>query len=162
MDYRNETNPPAEPEAAEKVSRRVLLGGAGAVAASLGMGLTGLAGAQEHVHQGTGGDRGLIGAAIHCIEEGEICLDHCMDTFQAGDLELATCARVVNELSIACTALAKLAAHGSNHLKAMARVTVAVCRDCKTECLKHAQHPECLECAASCDPCVEECEKLLV
>ena len=63
------------------------------------------------------------------------------------------------ELVISCTALAQLAAGGSEHLALFARATKEVCTSCKAECDKHAAHHKpCADCAESCAACIKECE----
>lgn len=69
----------------------------------------------------------------------------------------------VQELVIACEALAKLAAHDSEHLQTYARATIEVCETCEAECRKFEdKHVQCKDCADACVACMKECERVIV
>ena len=116
----------------------------------------------EHAHHEHVAAHGaLVAAAYDCIKNGQLCLSHCLESFTTGDTTLATCAKSVDQMLATCGALAKLAAAGSPHTAAAAKLALAICKDCEKECRKHAdQHATCKACAESCKACAEECEKL--
>jgi len=115
---------------------------------------------QHHHHQQP--DGALVRSALHCVRDGRLCADHCIDLLKTGDTTLADCLDRVSELAQACDTLAWMASHQSPHLPAYARVTIDVCKDCREECLKHAEtHEICGTCADSCEDCIKECERVL-
>ena len=116
---------------------------------------------QHEHHDHTVAHCALIAAAYDCIKTGNLCLAHCLESFTKGDTELAGCAKSVDQMLATCAALAKLAATGSPHTAAAAKLALAICKDCEKECRKHAdKHPTCKACAESCKACAAECEKL--
>jgi Cys-rich four helix bundle protein (predicted Tat secretion target) len=93
----------------------------------------------------------LTALAGTCVEVGEECLSHCLQSFSGGDTALAGCARTVHEMIPVCTALGRLAATESKHLPALAKVCASVCEDCEKECRKHEkEHDVCKRCAEAC------------
>ncbi len=103
----------------------------------------------------------LVAAAAACGLTGQVCLSHCLNLIAAGDTSLASCAKSVYQTMAACDALARLAAAGSPHLAAYAKVCESICSDCEKECRKHEKHhAECKACAESCASCIEECKKV--
>jgi Cys-rich four helix bundle protein (predicted Tat secretion target) len=103
----------------------------------------------------------LFDAASNCGKVGLVCIDHCFQSFAAGDTTLAACAREVDQMLSTCGTLAKLASVRSSHLPAMAKVALAVCQDCETECRKHAdKHAACKACGEACAACAAECKKV--
>src|SRR5689334_16706028 len=105
------------------MNRRELLVGAGAVALA----------AAAHAAPGTNkpaeGGNALADAAWDCQKKAEACLTHCLSMFAAGDTSMAACAAAVRETLATSGALATLAAAGSKHVKALAKVCVDVCKD---------------------------------
>jgi Cys-rich four helix bundle protein (predicted Tat secretion target) len=141
--------------------RRELIVGTGAaiVAAST----SALAQGASHDHGNHHGPSPLAARAMECVTSGNACLDHCFATFAAGDTSLAECARKVDHLVAVCASLAKLASGNSAHLPALAKVVMAVCQDCETECRKHAaKHETCKACADACAACAAECKRTSV
>ena len=69
-------------------------------------------------------------------------------------------AQSVQEMNVACSGLARLAALDSDHLGEFAAVCIAICKDCEAECRKHEKHAVCKACADSCKACIAECEKI--
>jgi len=117
-------------------------------------------GAHDH-GTGAGLNGTLVAAATHCTHTGLACINHCLDSFAAGDTAMARCARTVDQMLSVCGTLAKLASTGSPHLAAMAKVALAVCLECEQECRKHAdQHAVCKACAEACAACAVECRKV--
>jgi Cys-rich four helix bundle protein (predicted Tat secretion target) len=115
----------------------------------------------DHMAMGTPPNAALVDAAALCSKTGLVCINHCLESFAAGDIALAGCARSVDQMLSVCGALAKLASTNSPHLPAMAKVALAMCQDCETECRKHADHhAECKACADACAACAEECKKI--
>ena len=148
------------------MNRRELLLSAGGmavagVAGAIGTDAMAAEGKHEHNHGQTPALAGLVDSSLHCVKTAELCIDHCIDVLATGDPSLAECARRVQELEAACTALFKMASWGSPHLKETARLTAAVCKTCETECRKHKKHKSCLDCADACAACLKECEKIL-
>jgi Cys-rich four helix bundle protein (predicted Tat secretion target) len=145
------------------IDRRELLVRTSAIAALGGMAMIpGSASAQEAAAKSWVTNADVISAAMHCVEESEICVAHCVNSFQGGSLMLAKCSGLTLETIATCNALAKLGAYGSPNLKDMARVCIASCTTCEAECKLHAgHHEECKKCAESCRACITECEKLI-
>ncbi|MBI5178512.1 MAG: four-helix bundle copper-binding protein [Nitrospinae bacterium] len=114
----------------------------------------------EHHHAESVKNAALTTAAFECIRTADICLKHCFEEFAMGNVELAACAAGVNELKIACEALASFSGLGSNHLAAMSKVAMQVCDACYRECRRHGKHQPCLDCADACAKCIDQCKKL--
>ena len=103
----------------------------------------------------------LIDSAFDCLKAGQLCLDHCLESFVAGTTALALCARSVDQMLAVCGALTKLAAANSPHLPAQATLAAAICDECEKECRKHSQHhATCKACAEACAACAEACRKV--
>jgi len=78
------------------------------------------------------------------------------------DAMIANCLDSVADMLPMCAGLAKLASNQSSHLKALAKVCIAICEDCEKECRKHEdKHAECKACAESCAACIKECKQLV-
>ena len=116
----------------------------------------------DHAHMAmTPPNQALVDTALACTKTGLACFNHCLDSYVAGDLSMAGCARTVDQMLSACGTLAKLASVNSAHLPAMAKVALAICLDCEKECRKHAEkHAVCKACADACAACAEECKKI--
>jgi len=148
-------------------SRRTLLKGAGGIAALAAMGLVqeaiGATSEHEHHHHVMEDTRArLIDSAMACIKAGDACNQHCIELFKSGDTSLAGCADSVQDMVATCTALTKLAASNSRHLKTMAQLCMNVAEDCEKECRKHAdKHDECKSCANGCLECIDACKAYL-
>ena len=153
------------------ISRRALIAGTAALAASFsaaqavaagGGGHAGHAGHEGHAghHHSGGGRTSLIRAAGECMVEGEICEAHCQAMLATGDTTLASCSAAVRDMMAGCSALTQLAASDSKHLPAMAAVCATILEACKAECKKHPEHEECKACASACDKCIAECNKI--
>jgi len=145
--------------------RQLLLGG-------MALAVTSLAGmAQAGQHDGHEGHRGdhadsagapkngpLVAAALDCVGTGEACAQHCLTLLSAGDTSIAACMATVQQMLPVCATLASLAALGSPHLAAYARVCADICKDCEAECRKHEKHhAACKACAESCAKCITAC-----
>ena len=116
-------------------------------------------GAGEH-NSGTS-HKALIQSALHCVNEGEVCLNHCMNLLGSGDTSLKDCMRTVAVMLPMCATLARVAAMDAERLKEIAAVCVDICKDCEDECRKHEKHhAECKACAESCAACIVECKKV--
>lgn len=101
----------------------------------------------------------LVSKARDCARTGEACLKVCLEVLETGDTSMAACAKSVRELIFACDALAGMAVHDSRHLAEYAALTSKVCTDCREQCLKHKEHSQCLDCANSCEACIEACKR---
>ena len=147
--------------------RRNLLVGAATVATLAGLSTFRGANAVEHSHEHhqhtiDQGRMRIIEHATDCVMKGEICVAHCLELFKAGDTSVAECADRVHEMFASCTAMAKLAAHDSRHLKYFVRACVGVCEDCEKACREHEKkHAECKACADSCADCIKVCRDYL-
>lgn len=147
--------------------RSLIVAGAGALATTLAAGSIAAQGHPEGHHAGHAAiaytppeHPELIRSALDCVRTGDVCLDHCYQTFQAGDTSLAECARRLQALVATCTALARLASLDAAHLADFAAATAKTCRHCEEECRRHAAHKPCLDCAESCAACAKECDRL--
>jgi len=149
------------------LSRRNLLAGAAALTTLSGMSVLGRANAEEHSHQHhqhtiDQGRMRIVEHATDCVMKGETCVAHCLELFKAGDTSVAECADTVHEMLASCTAMAKLAAYDSRHLKDFVRACVGVCEDCEKACREHEKkHAECKACADSCADCIRVCRDYL-
>jgi Cys-rich four helix bundle protein (predicted Tat secretion target) len=143
--------------------RRAFLTGAaaaGAAALLVGSGRAFAAPEKEPGHTHSWAYGGVMQAATTCVGEGHVCLNHCLNSFQAGDNSLIACGVAVQETIAACNALAQLAASNSTHTKAFAEACAGVCSDCEKECRKHAsKHDACRKCADACQALVREVKK---
>ncbi|MGO8999220.1 MAG: four-helix bundle copper-binding protein [Polyangiaceae bacterium] len=111
---------------------------------------------------GSAGDGSVIDVAFDCQKKGEACVDHCVRMLVTGDTSMADCIVAVREMLPGTEALARLAATGSKHLPAAARLAIEVCEACEAACRKHAQvHAVCRECADSCARTIAACHKLV-
>jgi Cys-rich four helix bundle protein (predicted Tat secretion target) len=111
-------------------------------------------------HQGAA-HKALVEAALHCVNKGEVCLNHCVTQMGSGDTSLKDCLATVAVMLPMCTTLARVAAMDAKRLKDIAAVCIDICRDCEEECRKHEQHhAECKACAESCAACIAECKKV--
>jgi Cys-rich four helix bundle protein (predicted Tat secretion target) len=115
----------------------------------------------SHDHHDAAAANPLFDTASNCVKVGLVCMDHCLQTFAAGDTSLAARAREVDLMLSTCGTLAKLASLKSSHLPAMAKLALAVCQDCEAECRKHAdKHAACKACGEACAACAAECKKV--
>lgn len=137
------------------IGRRELVAGGVAVAAGLALG-EGVAVAADAKTSA------LNQAALGCVEAGELCLEHCLAMFRAGDTSLGECASAVADMLPVCQGLARLAASGSKRLAAYAAACQQICEDCEAACRKHeAHHAPCKACAEACAKVIAACKQLL-
>ena len=95
--------------------------------------------------------RGLAHAIGQCIEDGNVCLDHCLVLLGRGDTSLAECAKSVRDMLAVCSATQALVAGSSAHVKTAVQLCIDVCTDCERACRKHeAEHAVCKACANAC------------
>lgn len=105
--------------------------------------------APPHVHGAA--DAALLEAAQGCVAKGQACIGHCLGMIAAGDTSMSGCLRAVHDMHAVLEALVATTASGSRHLAALTKVAIELCRDCETECRKHAdKHAVCRECADAC------------
>jgi len=103
-----------------------------------------------------------IDASLHCVKQGNLCQDHCIDLIKGGDQTMIDCLNTVTEMLPMCETLSKLASLKSDLLPKFANVCIDACVACEKECRKHADmHVECKNCAESCAACIVECKKLI-
>jgi Cys-rich four helix bundle protein (predicted Tat secretion target) len=149
------------------MNRREILKGAGAITlAALSADVLAKEQMHHHDHAAMGGHEGmknpnlkLIETTGTCIEKGQLCVNHCLMLLGDGDKEMAACARSVHQMMAMCGALQQMASYESKHLKAMAKLTMEMCKDCEDECRKHEKkHSVCHDCAESCAACYKECK----
>lgn len=137
-------------------ARRTWLLGAATLGTAAALGSVRAEEAPHAHHAMAAAGRGLIDAASHCVEEAEICDQHCLETLRQGDTTLAECAQRVRELAAMCTAARQLAVQSSPRLGALLEVCTASCNACEKECRKHeAKHAICKSCADACVMMVE-------
>jgi len=103
---------------------------------------------------------GVQRAAAHCVSAGDDCLRHCFGMLSMNDTSMMGCTKASYEMVAACNALATLAAANSPHVPALAKVVATICADCKKQCDKYPNIPECKACAETCANTISECEKL--
>lgn len=134
------------------VQRRDVLAGAGALLVAQ---MASAARAEEHKHQQhtlPPKTNAVFDTAIACEVTGELCIDHCFETFKKGDVSLAGCAESVNEMMAVNQAVQRLAAMNSPRLNGVARAALPVYENCREQCEKHAgMHEICKKCMESCE-----------
>ncbi|MEM8606586.1 MAG: Csp1 family four helix bundle copper storage protein [Myxococcota bacterium] len=135
--------------------RKILVAGAAAAATQTVVAATGCkaeGGTTAAAHVGSGTEVSSFADAVgHCIEEGEICLTHCLRRLSEGDKSLGACAVRVREMLAVCGSTQTLALSQSSFLSAATALCVEVCDACRIECDKHAHHhDECRACADAC------------
>ncbi|MCR9165589.1 MAG: four-helix bundle copper-binding protein [Nannocystaceae bacterium] len=97
-------------------------------------------------------DPELVNIVADCVAAGRVCLNHCLRMLGTGDTSMAECSRAVSDMLAICEASESLAAAGSKHLKALAKVCVTACTDCAKACEPHVgHHAECKACKEACD-----------
>lgn len=145
------------------MDRRAMFARTGALAALGGMAMIpGSAFAADNSEKSWNVHATLIESAIECVLKSEICVAHCISTFNEGSTMLAKCSGLTLQTVATCTTLVKLGTLGSPSLNDMARVCIATCKACEAECQLHSSHhEECKACAVSCRACIAECEKLV-
>ena len=147
-------------EAAHGVSRRHVILGLGAAAATMAYSGNTMAAMSGHDHSKHSAQQPkLLDASNDCTDKGTRCISHCLVAWTESNLELAACAKKVNEMNAVCEGFSKLLAANSNHAKSYAKICKAVCNECAKECRKHDKHVECRECAEACDALIKTINK---
>jgi len=143
------------------ISRRELLLGLGAVAAvaTTGSATAAMPGHDHSKHSAQ--QPKLLDATNNCTDKGQRCIAHCLVSWTEGDLELAKCAKKVQEMQAICGAFSYLLASNSLYIKEYAQICESVCKECAKECRKHDQHHECRDCAEACEELVKSIKKVL-
>jgi len=142
------------------ISRREMLLGIGTAAATLAFSGNTMAEMPGHDHSKHSAQKPKVLNAVNiCTDKGTRCISHCLVAWNEGDLELAACAKKVNEMNAICGGFSKLLAANSGHVKAYASICKSVCTECAKECRKHDQHKECKECAVACETLVKTINK---
>lgn len=151
-----ESLPQSNTDPASGISRRELMLGIGAVAATAyaGAAVSAMPAHDHSKHSAQLPD--VLDATNSCIDKGRRCIAHCLVSFQEGDMALADCASKVHEMLAVCDAFSYLLAANSGYLKAYAVVCEKVCEDCEAECRKHEEHIECKACADACAAVVDQ------
>lgn len=149
------------PEISE--SRRNMILGATAVAATASLGLSANAEAamdHKHMHHAPSPKRQkVIDSTLQCMKDGQACIQHCIEMFKMKDTSMANCADNVQQMLATCTAVSQLASFNSKHLNDFAKACIKVCEDCKDACDEHAdKHVECKACSDSCKDCIKACK----
>lgn len=102
----------------------------------------------------------VVEAAEECVSVGQACKAHIYQALKSNDLSLTECLLLVRDTIATCAVLAELVTNGSAHSKAMAKVCISVCKDCRDECKKHVpKHKICQDMADSCDETIDACLK---
>ena len=147
-------------ETGHSISRRDVLLGLGAAAATMAYSGNSMAAMPGHNHSKHSAQKPkVLDATNTCTDKGTRCISHCLVAWNEGDLELAACAKKVNEMNAICGAFSKLLAANSSHLKAYSSICKSVCKECAKECRKHDQHIECKDCAEACESLVNAIDK---
>ena len=142
------------------ISRRDVLLGLGAAAATMAYSGSAMAAMPGHDHSKHSAQQPKVLDAVNdCTDKGTRCISHCLVAWNEGDLELASCAKKVNEMNAICGAFSMLLAANSGHLKAYSSICKSVCNECAKECRKHDKHIECKECADACESLVKAIDK---
>ena len=143
-------------EPAAGISRREMLFGMGAIAATAyaGNAVSAMPGHDHSKHTAQQPD--LLNAMNDCLDKGQRCITHCLVSFKEGDVQLADCAAKVHEMHAICRAFSYLLTANSEYIKAYAPICEQVCKDCQKECLKHKEHIECKACADACEAVVDQ------
>lgn len=98
----------------------------------------------------------LLESAMHCIMNGQLCIQHCTELFKQGDTSIAACNDAALEMIASCTAMSQFVSYKSQFLKDLLPVCLTVCENCEKECRKHAEeHAACRACANSCVDCIK-------
>jgi Cys-rich four helix bundle protein (predicted Tat secretion target) len=143
-----------------QLNRRDVLLGLGAVASSLAFSSNAIAAMPGHDHSKHSAQHpGVLDKSNDCTDKGTRCISHCLVAWNEGDLDLAACAKKVNEMLAVCGGFSKLLAANSSHAKPYAKICKSVCEECAKECREHDQHIECKDCADACDALVKAINK---
>jgi len=147
-------------EKVNQLTRRDVLLGLGAATATLAFSSNAMAAMPGHDHsKHTAQQPDVLDATNNCTDKGTRCISHCLVAWSEGDLDLAVCAKKVNEMNTICGGFAKLLAANSNHVKEYAKICKAVCKECAKECRKHDKHHECRECGEACEALIKAIDK---
>lgn len=118
--------------------------------------------ADPHAGHGAGENAAIAMAAVHCEIAGDSCIAHCIELMAGGDTSMASCARAVRDMLATSGMMSALVSAKSKHLAAAVALWAATCRDCKTECDKHAdKHETCKACADACDAALAAAAKFV-
>lgn len=149
-------------ETTHGISRRDVLLGLGAAAATMAYSGNVTAAMPGHDHSKHSAQQpNVLDASNDCTDKGTRCISHCLVAWTESDLELAACAKKVNEMNAICDGFSKLLAANSKHVRAYAHICKAVCKECAKECRKHDKHVECRECAGACEALVKAINKYM-
>jgi len=141
---------------APSLSKRQFLGAA--VAASAVSISPSLMAGNQHGHHKASYSKAVVKAAEDCVSVGQACKAHIYQTLKSNDLDLAECLMLVRDTIAACATLVEIVTNGSVHGKAMAKVCISICKDCRDECNKHvSKHKICKDMADSCDDTIDAC-----
>ncbi len=152
------------------MSRRILLGAAGAAALAL-ICLTGLdasAGGKAAGGKGTG-EKGhhhgafekCAKACTECLRECESCAHHCAHLVAAGKKEhfktLGTCI----DCSDFCAAAARIVSRHGPMATTICESCAKACDTCGAACEKHMDDQHMTRCAKACRDCARECREMI-
>ena len=117
-----------------QISRRNVLLGLGAAAATFTVSGNAMAAMPGHDHSKHTVQRASVLEAVNiCTDKGTRCISHCLAAWNEGDLELAACAKKVNEMNAICDGFSKLLSANSSHVKDYAKICKSVCKECAKE-----------------------------
>lgn len=95
----------------------------GATAASLAVSSNAMATMPGHDHSKHSAQQpSVIDTVNNCTDISIRCISHCLVAWNEGDLELAACAKKVNEMNAICDGFSKLLAANSKHVKDYAKI----------------------------------------
>lgn len=100
---KKEESPQEQIEAGHGVSRRDVLLGLGAAAATMAYTGNVVAAMPGHDHSKHSAQQPkLLDATNNCVDKRVRCISHCLVAWTENDLELASCAKKVNEMNAIC------------------------------------------------------------
>jgi hypothetical protein len=118
--------------------------------------------------QPASGDRDVIVRCIEaCIDSAAACTSCADADLGERDLpELVRCIRLCLDCADTCDATGRIVTRQTESEVSVVRATVeacvTICRACREECERHAEHHEhCRICAQSCGRCEQACSELL-
>ena len=85
----------------------------------------------------------LSKTAVDCINDGKLCLAHCLESMSSGDKTLARCQQSVVNMLASVEAMNNVAIYGNYKKSSMIKLVDACqsfCEDCFAECKKHSKH----------------------
>lgn len=138
--------------------RDLLISGTGAIA---GAAISNNILASTITRQGNKLKRSLPESLGNCIANCELCISHCINMIEQGNMNFQNVLHKTRECLAICKAMLTLATFESTHRREMAAICTDVCNECARECDVHAAHSEiCSACAEACRECASLCQSI--